>query len=603
MDVLIRTMIYLGSALMIVNIIRYFIYAGKIRKIERIKTNYFHLYIPLALLIFFLIGYLVVAVFADPDLMVAGILFGGSVFVFMLLMLVYSVTARIIESDTALENRYIETKNEIESISKEALSFFRVNLSKNVIEDIGGSDLYRGDSSALSYDELMHTRSGYVLYMPENRKQFLRENLLRAYKEGHEKVSEVLLAKRPDGSSSFIILSASMAEQPSSGDVIAFIYERPYDDEMVNNAILDRALTGQYDMIAFISNGCYDVISGNVGSPEPGSVLPPKKRGLYRDYLDSVLMPMLSDTDNPEKTIGEQFSLDGVQRKLNDSPYHEVNAVCSSDGELYYKRFVFYPIYNPAMKFVLMVSDTTEIHKERTMQTRQLADALYEAEIANEAKTRFFSNFSHEIRTPMNAITGLADIAQKTEDKQAVNSYLEKIKTAGTQLLSIIDKVLEVSRIEGGKTELTKKNDDLAIDVQKVRKSFGKLRALVVDDNEINREIIIYILTENGFETEEAVDGKQALDLVRNAPEGHFDLILTDIQMPEMDGFQMSRSVRDLGGTYAGIPIIAITANAFEKDSKKVNDSGIDSVLYKPVDNDNLIAEIHRFLEKNGRKK
>ncbi len=110
-------------------------------------------------------------------------------------------------------------------------------------------------------------------------------------------------------------------------------------------------------------------------------------------------------------------------------------------------------------------------------------------------------------------------------------------------------------------------------------------RILLVEDNMINLEIETEILQGLGFLIETAVNGRIAVEKMENSKPGHFDLILMDIQMPEMDGRQAARAIRELHDqTLAQIPIIALSANAFESDKRLSMESGMDAHLTKPID-------------------
>ena len=101
----------------------------------------------------------------------------------------------------------------------------------------------------------------------------------------------------------------------------------------------------------------------------------------------------------------------------------------------------------------------------------------------------------------------------------------------------------------------------------------------------INLEIETEILQGLGFLIETAVNGRIAVEKMENSKPGHFDLILMDIQMPEMDGRQAARAIRELHDqTLAQIPIIALSANAFESDKRLSMESGMDAHLTKPID-------------------
>ena len=121
----------------------------------------------------------------------------------------------------------------------------------------------------------------------------------------------------------------------------------------------------------------------------------------------------------------------------------------------------------------------------------------------------------------------------------------------------------------------------------------------MVEDNELNREIALEVLEEAGFETEEAEDGSIAVEKVRAAVPGYYDLILMDIQMPVMDGYGAARAIRALGDQeLAAVPIIAMTANAFEEDKQAALDAGMNAHLAKPFDVDELLEMLGSILNR-----
>ena len=391
----------------------------------------------------------------------------------------------------------------------------------------------------------------------------------------------------------------------------------------------------------------------------------------------------------------------------------------------------------------------------------ELEKAVQEAKSANAAKTRFLFNMSHDIRTPMNAIIGFSDLLEKhIDDKKRVADYIGKIRSSSEFLLSLINYVLEMARIESGKIVLKKevrcassliasltdvfepevqkkrltyttdidiKNEYVIGDETKVREIFtniignslkytpegGKIsievkelpaekensivykiivedtgigmseeylphifeefsrehtsteskvvgtglglpivkalvdlmggtievesqvgkgtkttvilpfvlateeqileeqekeqefvpknirgkRILVAEDNDLNAEIILTVLEENGLLAEHARNGKECVEMLKQMPENYYDLILMDIQMPEMDGYQATEMIRHLGNSRASIPIFAMTANAFEEDRQKAIESGMNAHISKPVDLNVLFREMTKFLK------
>lgn len=127
--------------------------------------------------------------------------------------------------------------------------------------------------------------------------------------------------------------------------------------------------------------------------------------------------------------------------------------------------------------------------------------------------------------------------------------------------------------------------------------NFLHSKVLVVEDNELNREIITEILTDSGFEVENASDGSIAVDMVRNMEENYYDLILMDIQMPVMDGYEATRMIRNLPRQdVVKLPIIAMTANAFEEDRERALENGMNAHIAKPLNVDTLLVTLKRIL-------
>lgn len=383
----------------------------------------------------------------------------------------------------------------------------------------------------------------------------------------------------------------------------------------------------------------------------------------------------------------------------------------------------------------------------------------------SQAKSQFLFNMSHDIRTPMNAIIGYANLTMKEEISPAAREYLGKISTSSQHLLSLINDILEMSRIENRKLELECRPEDLclmlkeigdlfsqqmeqkniafSVDYSQVRdrcvfcdkknltrvllnlignaykftqeggsiaisarqtgsadgegryelricdsgigmsKEFaekmftaferertstvskvegtglglaitkgivdtmgGTIRAvsspgkgtemiiglrfkladaadvvaetkepaapgdaedtdftnkrlLLVEDNDINREIAQMILTEAGFMVESAENGKTALDKVSASAPGYYDAVLMDIQMPVMDGYEATKAIRSLENRdLAGIPIVAMTANAFREDEEAAKAAGMQAHISKPLDVDKMMATLRTVLSR-----
>ena len=396
-----------------------------------------------------------------------------------------------------------------------------------------------------------------------------------------------------------------------------------------------------------------------------------------------------------------------------------------------------------------------------SVSRKKQMEALKEAQNANAAniaKTTFLNHMSHDIRTPMNAIIGFTDIAMKRKPDKEVENCLKKIRQSSEYLMTLINDVLDISRIESGKLEykpvrvdlrdmintvlsiargytesrdlnfyvsreelktpyvmadelrirevllniisnavkftkdggtisfvaencpgkdehhlivryhisdtgigmseefqtrifdefsqendgartsykgtglgmaIAKKYVDLmggkievssrqevgstftveiplliaeqvqAEEKEKLRKDIDLhgLHVLLAEDNDLNAEIAVSLLEEQGMIITRAADGKSALAQFCNTAPGTFDLILMDIMMPEMNGYETTKAIRNLPDRPDGkeIPIIAMTANAFAEDVQAALNAGMDDHVAKPVDMSILISAISRF--------
>lgn len=398
-------------------------------------------------------------------------------------------------------------------------------------------------------------------------------------------------------------------------------------------------------------------------------------------------------------------------------------------------------------------------HEQQYAEKLQLS--AVEAQEASEAKTRFLFNMSHDIRTPMNAIMGFTELLNRNlDDQEKARGYLRKIQNASSLLLTIINQVLEMARIESGTVTLKLEATDLSAlfhsvntvfeaDIQKkniqysedahvphqfaycdktkleeiylnivsnaikytpdghaIRVEIHELpsedkkkacyrftcedsgigmsadylphifdefsrehtttenkvvgtglglpivkslieqmggtiqvestqgvgtkftvdlaltlasreevysspeasaeaehaklrgrRILLAEDNDLNAEIAIALLGEEGLLIERAADGEECCTMLAQAPEGYYDLVLMDIQMPRMNGYEAAAKIRGMADVKkAGIPIIAMTANAFAEDRQAALDAGMNAHVAKPIDMTVLMPTLLRYL-------
>ena len=170
-------------------------------------------------------------------------------------------------------------------------------------------------------------------------------------------------------------------------------------------------------------------------------------------------------------------------------------------------------------------------------------------------------------------------------------------------LVDILDGTIDVSSRRGSGTKVTvslpmrwsKRSGDGGVCIEPSADATleGK-RILLVEDNEMNREIARWMLTENGASVEEAVNGKEAVDRFKS---GSFDYVLMDIQMPVMDGYAATSEIRAFERSRGGrrTPIVALSANAFEEDRRRSLDAGMDAHLAKPIKAKELVTTLGRL--------
>ena len=136
---------------------------------------------------------------------------------------------------------------------------------------------------------------------------------------------------------------------------------------------------------------------------------------------------------------------------------------------------------------------------------------------------------------------------------------------------------------------------------EKKHLDYSGKKVLLVEDNELNREIATEILKSLGMKVDCAADGMEAVEIMSSEAGNQYDLIFMDIQMPKMDGYTATREIRTLNDSKkANIPIIAMTANAFDEDRKKAIKAGMNGHIAKPIDVNVILQNLDRIFGQNG---
>ena len=120
---------------------------------------------------------------------------------------------------------------------------------------------------------------------------------------------------------------------------------------------------------------------------------------------------------------------------------------------------------------------------------------------------------------------------------------------------------------------------------------------LLVEDNQLNAEIAAELLKMSGLTVDCAWDGIEAVDCLSSCPDGYYDMVFMDIQMPRMNGYDATRAIRSSTRNYCKrVPIVAMTANAFDEDRRNALESGMNGFLSKPIVIDDLVQELRKIL-------
>ena len=227
----------------------------------------------------------------------------------------------------------------------------------------------------------------------------------------------------------------------------------------------------------------------------------------------------------------------------------------------------------------------------------------------------------YELRVKDNGIGMSREFAERMFNafERERTSTVSKVEGTGLglaitkRIVDLMDGTIEVITSPGSGTEIiirirfqTAREEDLPAEnagapAEEEPFDFTGRRVLLVEDNDINREIAVMILEQAGFTVETAEDGQAALDSVSASVPGYYDVVLMDIQMPVMDGYEATRRIRALKDpALASVPILAMTANAFKEDEQAAGEAGMQAHIAKPLDVNLMLETIRRVLREHG---
>ena len=211
--------------------------------------------------------------------------------------------------------------------------------------------------------------------------------------------------------------------------------------------------------------------------------------------------------------------------------------------------------------------------------------------MSEEFLPHIFEEFTREHTTTENKISGTGlglSIVKSMVDLMDGTIKVESIKGKGTKFT--VDIALQIA----SKEDFT---EEQVMTKEIVNNEMKHKRILLAEDNDLNAEIAIEILKSEGYLVEHASHGQQCIEMLQNASDGYYDLVLMDIQMPFMNGYEACKEIRKMKDTQkANIPIIAMTANAFEEDKQMAMQSGMNDYVPKPMDMKILNPILQKYL-------
>ncbi len=483
-------MVYMGIAVMVYNVYGFVQYARYIKSQKTWRTGSGILNIPIVLVVLFLIGYIAVALFGEPDTIIASILFGGSLFVLFMHKYLNSITQRI------LENERLETELRAAEKSNEAKTAFLAGMSHE-----------------------MHTPLNVILGM------------------------HALALKNPD-------LPSEARDQLEKANLSA-----RHLLGLIDNALdLNRVETG----ILTVENAEFSLLEA---LEEVNAIAQARceEKGLTYEPIAISL--------GVDRVVGDAMNLKRVLLSILD------NAVK----------------YTDAPGTVSFLVDCVKRDEEVPMMHFAVSDTG--VGIDADFIPTVFEAFSQEDAGITSRYGGggmsLA-VAKNLVELMGGTIGVESKKGEGTTFT--VDIPFECVDEPAVDDKPSESNPAEALD---------GARILIVEDIAENAEIVADLLELEGAESEHAENGQVAIDMMEQAPVGYYDAILMDLRMPIMDGLEATRRIRAMDRADAKtIPIIALTANAFEEDKRQSLEVGMNAHLAKPADSDLLYTTIGQFVRK-----
>lgn len=281
---------------------------------------------------------------------------------------------------------------------------------------------------------------------------FARERLLINYEEGRAEGSVEYQRNMPNEEICWVATKYALFEEPTTCDIIAFIYSYDITDRVVDRQIVAKLGSMEYDALGLLNVSTHHYVLRSILTQLEGpSII---GEGDFDERVIKRLPETLASEDKDH--VIQQFYVERIVKELDRKNVYSVNyAVYDDKQQIRYKKMRFSYLDDTRAQVLYCRSDVTDIYIKEQEQLKQTEDALKRAKEANHAKSDFLSRMSHDIRTPMNTIMNLTRLVrEEIDDREAALNDLSKIETSNQFLLSLVNDILDMSRIEQKRMEL-----------------------------------------------------------------------------------------------------------------------------------------------------